>query len=512
MKEHLEVIYQWHHGRSEREIRDSLGVARKTIRKLIRGLRQSGIRRDQPLPAREQLAELVALNQAPVVFKQPVLEKVEPYHEQIENWLEDSNMTIRQVYRLLQEQDDFDVSYMSVYRYVRSRIKEPCEAVTVRLHSEVGQQAQVDFGYVGLMVDPETGKQRKAWAFIMILSYSRHRFVRFVFGQDSRTWIDCHLRAFNYFQGCPQSILLDNLKSGVLKPDLYDPTLNPAYADLERYFGFVADPAKVGMARHKGKVERQVSVVRQQLIAGREYRNIDQANEDAIDWCRNQIGLRKHGTTQRRPYEVFQQEEADQLLALPPEPFERAEWKPCRIHRDCLLIFDRSYYSAPHRYCQQEVWVRADQKMVRIYRGHQLIKTHLRADQPGTWRTDQQDYPADKRAFLEQTPDWCRNQAFELGENVGQYVNRVLGQHSMRNLRKAQCVLRLCDVWGAERLELACRRALHFNNFRIKSLRQILEKGLWRNSCAPPTRNSGEVLYGRFTRPADYFAQQQEAL
>jgi hypothetical protein len=95
---------------------------------------------------------------------------------------------------------------------------------------------------------------------------------------------------------------------------------------------------------------------------------------------------------------------------------------------------------------------------------------------------------------------------------VGEYINRVLGDHTMRNLRKAQGVLRLADKWGQETLELACQRAISFNNFRVKSLRQILEKGLWRASCSPQTREPAKVLYGRFTRPADYFAQNQEAL
>ncbi len=125
---------------------------------------------------------------------------------------------------------------MSVYRYVREHIEPLRKPVTVRLHPPVGEQAQVDFGYAGLMRDPETGKRRKAWIFIMILSYSRHRFVRFVFRQDSAAWLDCHIRAFTFFQGCSRLIVLDNLKNGVLKPDLYDPTLNPAYAELERHY------------------------------------------------------------------------------------------------------------------------------------------------------------------------------------------------------------------------------------------------------------------------------------
>ena len=89
----------------------------------------------------------------------------------------------------------------------------------------------------------------------------------------------------------PATVVLDNLKSGVTKPDIYDPVLNRAYGELERHYGFVADPAKVGLARHKGKVERSVPVVRQQLLAGRSFQDIDEANERALKWCREEIGM-----------------------------------------------------------------------------------------------------------------------------------------------------------------------------------------------------------------------------
>ena len=512
MNEHLEMIYQWHQGRSIRQIRRSLDIARKTIRKYLNRLAEEGIGRDQPLPPEEELCRLIASVQGTAAFARPAQEKLCHYHQQIDKWLEDSEMTIQQVQRLLEENYCLRISYMSLYRYVIGHFREPERPVTVRLHSPPGEQAQVDFGYAGLLLDPETGKSRKAWAFIMVLSYSRHRFVRFVFRQDSQTWIDCHLRAFHFYQGCPRTIVLDNLKSGVLKPDLYDPTLNRAYQELERHIGFVADPAKVAMPRHKGKVERQVGVVRQQLIAGRNYQDIEKANERALLWCQEEIGRREHGTTHRKPYEVFLEEERAQLLPLPAQPFELAQWKRCKIHPDCHLVFEKSYYSVLYRYRGQEVWVRADQKLVRVYLDRELIKTHLRAERPGTWQTDPKDYPPDKLAYLEQTPAYCRRKADELGPHVGQYIRRILSDHAMRNLRKAQGVLRLAEKQhGAEALDGACRRALHFGNFRYRSLKEILQKGLWREGTGPPAppRPAAEIY--RFTRPADYFAHGKES-
>ena len=115
--------------------------------------------------------------------------------------------------------------------------------MTVRLESAPGQQAQVDFGLA--QVSFADGQRRRLWVFLMTLSYSRHRFVRFVERQDVATWLDCHVRAFEFFHGVPATVLLDNLKAGVVRADLYDPTVNRAYAELERHYGFTVDPARV---------------------------------------------------------------------------------------------------------------------------------------------------------------------------------------------------------------------------------------------------------------------------
>ncbi len=218
--------------------------------------------------------------------------------------------------------------------------------------------------------------------------------------------------------------------------------------------------------------------------------------------------MRDHGTTLRKPWEVFVLEERGALLPLPETEFERVRCKRCMVHHDCHLVFERSWYSVSHLHCGQTVWVRADDKMVRIYRRHELVKLHARASRPGSWVTDKADYPPGKRVWMVQTPDWCRERAFEVGPSVGQWVARVLGNHASRNLRKAQGALRLAERHGAGALELACGRALLFDNLRFESLKRILEKGLWKEPGADP----GDAVPAprRFARPADYFVQSKE--
>lgn len=229
-------------------------------------------------------------------------------------------MTVTQMVRLLSELGE-TISEGSLRNYVKANLKAR-QKTTLHIVTKPGQQGQVDFGYVGLMRDSITNKSRKTYAFIMTLSHSRLRFVRFVFRQDVSTCIDYHIRAFNFFNGMPHTILLDNLKSGVNKPDIYDPLINRAYADLERHYGFIVDPAKVRIPRHKGKVERSVTIVKQQLIAGRNYDSIDTANRAAFDWCKNEIAHRVTRTTGETPWNLFIREETFALKSLPETDFE----------------------------------------------------------------------------------------------------------------------------------------------------------------------------------------------
>lgn len=509
MNEVVEVIYHWHKGNTIKGIKRSLNFDRKTIRKYIQMAQQLGVRREEPLPDEQELIKgLRFLFRSPSLYETPAMDSIGIYQDQINHWLEEKDITAKQIWRLLKEEYELSVGYSTVKRYLKRKFDFRTPKVTVRIETPCGQEAQVDFGYTGFMYDPITQRNRKTWAFIMTLSYSRHRFVRFVFRMDSPTWTDCHIRAFQFFDGVPATIILDNLKSGVLKPDIYDPTLNLAYADLERHYGFVADPAKVRSPKLKGKVERVVPVVRQHLLAGRSFEDIIKANQRALSWAKNEIGQEIHGTTKQKPYPVFLEEEKSTLKALPAEPFEIPLWKQCSVHPDHHVVFDRAYYSLPTRYIGKKVWVRGTQKLLQIFYQHELIKTHRRAKYPGERVTDLSDYPPEKLAYLMSTPTYCRNKASEYGPFTEKLISKILSDHAMRNLRKAQGILRLGEKYGQKELEQACERALLFDNYRYKSIKTILEKGLFKQPDDVPPAPSLSPLGETFLRPVNYFAQE----
>jgi len=508
MNEVVETIYQWHKGMKIQNISRSLGLDRKTVRKYVRiagslGIAQGG----GPAPDEQELVGKLKglLGAQACSFETPALDLINRHKHEIAKLLDSGQGTGKQVWRLLKENHGIRVGYSTIKRYLRSEFAFGRTKATVRIETPPGQEAQVDFGYAGLMNDPETKKRRKTWAFIMTLSSSRHKFVRFVFHQDVGMWLDCHERAFAFFGGVPKRIILDNLKSGVLKADIYDPTINRAYADMERFYGFVADPAKIGMAQHKGKVERTVPVVRKHLLAGRTFADINEANERALRWCKEEIGMEVHGTTKKKPYPTFVTDEKQHLISLPSAPFERPLWKECTVHPDHHIVFDKSYYSLPTRYIGRKVWAKGTQKVTEIFLDQERIKVHPRSHSPGRWVTDQTDYPPEKLAFLMATPTWCRKKAAEFGPHTEALVTAILKEGAMKNLRKAQALLRLAEKYSGD-IERVAERALSYGATRYRSIKAMLENGI--SDEQPTHRAPLSDLGQRFLREPSYFSRE----
>jgi len=504
-----ELLFRWQQGHNISQLARSLGQSRQTVRKYLRAAESHGLTRDGDDAQRSKVlaamrAEASRKHEAGTPSKQQLLE---PHQEQIRAWLKEPDMTVKQIWRLLRE-GGIPLSYPSVKRFVRSHVEPASTKVTVRLETPPGQQAQVDFGRARVRFGEQV---RSLWMFVMTLSFSRHRFVRFVERQDLATWIDCHVRAFEFFGGVPQTILLDNLKAGVIRPDLYDPTINRAYAEMERYYGFTVDPARVATPEHKGKVERQMPVVRQQLVAGRNYADLTELNEKALYWCREQVGREAHGTTCVPPMARFEQQEQAVLRPLQAQPFERPTWGEAKVHPDHHIVFERSYYSLPSRFVGKTVWVRATTRLVEIYCDDELVKTHPRAPRRGSWMSDPNDYPGAAKAFLFAHPQYCRKKAAEIGPNVSRMVEEILASHAIRHLRKAQAVLRMAEKYGAERLDEACGYLLHFGATDQRRLVYVLENGIpawWQPAQqepppAPLTRQAMEFLH-----PPESFAME----
>jgi len=473
MAEIREVLYQYHNGFSQRYIEKSLGISRNSIRKYLlmatgfgytKGISTDGLEAIA-LQIHQKIIKKAATNR-PCASKK----ELNAYHEQIKSLLAEKWITHIQIHRILTE-NGLITSRRSLSRYIAQHFPSLPKA-TVHLLTKPGHEAQVDYAFVGIF------NNKKTYAFIMTLSHSRYRYVEFVHSQDQMSWAQSHINAFHFFGGVPSCVLLDNLKSGVISSDIYDPTLNETYAELSRFYGFVADPAKARTPEHKGKVERSVQLVKEQLIAGMTYHDLDAMNVFARDWCTNKIAHVICTTTGEKPINLFINEEVALLKPLPSEAFDMPFWTEGKVHRDHHFVVSGNFYSVPTIHIGSVVQIRVGLRTVKAYVNHALIKTHVRNDDRGQWVTDSNDYHNSAKFYLENTAPICIEMAKTIGQATDDMITKVLADSTRTALRKAQAILRLATEYSNERLEGACLRAILFDNYSYKSLKKILVDGL----------------------------------
>jgi transposase len=366
-------------------------------------------------------------------------------------------------------------SYKAVWRFVR-RLEPSEPEATVRVERTPGEEAQVDFGYAGAMLDPATGNLRRSWAFVMTLAWSRHQYVEFVFDQRVDTWLLCHRHAFEFFGGVPQRIVIDNLKAAILRASQDDPQVQQAYRECAEHYGFLIAPCRVRTPQHKGKVEQGgVHYVKRNFLGGREATLITQANREVRQWCLTTAGERVHGTTKQAPLARFQETEQARLRPLPPQPYDTGVWKLLKLHRDCHVVFEGAYYSAPFTHIGQSLRVRGNSQTVWIYTAdYHLIATHDRARQPGERHTHPDHLPPDKLPGWRLNRDGCLQEAYHIGPATLSVVQGLLDDPVVDRLGMAGRLLRLRQPFGDERLEAACERAQYFGDPVYRTVKRIL--------------------------------------
>ena len=380
--------------------------------------------------------------------------------------------------------DGFAVSYDAVKRLCR-RLKNHFEIdaadVVIPVDTIPGMVAQVDFGEICRLIDPATGKKRRAWVFLMVLGHSRHMFARIVFDQKAETWLALHVAAFKAFGGVPEFIVPDNLKAAVIRAAFTQsdlPTLNRSYRALAEFFGFKVDPAPARQPKKKGKVESAVNYVKSNFVAPRTLTDIDSANVELANWVAGIAGVRDHGTTGRKPLEMFETEERAALLPLPIKPYVPEVWKKAMVQRNSHIHFDRRLYSVPWRLLGQELWVRATPRSVEIYADDARVATHRRHGEKRRSTLDGH-LPEYRAELAQRDPEYWKRRADAMDPVVGVYIREVFdSDRVLSQLRAVQRIIATLDSYPKDRAVAACRRASHFGLFRAAGIDRILKDHL----------------------------------
>lgn len=507
MHDLVDVFRRWQQGDSSRQIAKSLGMSRNTVRGYLRTAEGAGLTREVGWTA-EQWAAFVRQRfpeTESAAARAVWWTELDQHRDEIVRQLKENRVTT--VWGRMHNDDKVIHCSLSTFRrYVQASIPQEVDPGRVAIHGvecAPGELAEVDFGKLGRVPDPATGKPRTLWAFILVLVYSRHLFVAPVLRLDQETWLRCHLMALDFFAGRMRRIVLDNLKDGVIKANLYDPRLNRAYREWGRYYDILLDPARSGEPTDKPHVERVVPFVREHMFRGREERFPDLRTGEAwaAQWCREEAGARIHRTTGRRPLELFLEAEAPVLRPLPTQPWELCFWERMTVARDSSCLVAGARYSVPWRLLDQTLDARVTTDRVEFFRETDLVKTHPRAPRGGQ-RLDDADLPQERIAFFRRTAPWCRTQAEKLGPEVLATVAELLEVGTNARLRQAQRVLDLEATFGDKRLNAACARARAFGDARYLTIKNILVAGLDQQPAEVPllppewARQAGAFLRG----------------
>jgi len=514
MWEIFAVLERAHRGESRSAIARVTGHSRKTVRRYLATAREVGWEPGGDTPT-EALAGEVYRRHRPSKERGPgdVEAELLPHLEQLRIWLtpgpgEKRGLKLTKVQRLLERQG-LRIPYSSLHRFAVKHCDFGREGrVTVRMAPcAPGELAEVDFGRLGLVPDPETGRSRVAWALVVVLVHSRHQYVHVTYSQRLRDVIDGLEDAWHFFGGVPRRVILDNLKPAVTKADRYDPIFQRTCEEYARYRGFVLDATRSADPQGKPHVERGVPYVRENFFRGESWLGLDQVQREARRWCLETAGTRIHGTTRQRPLAVFENVERGELGPLAAERFDPPEWGEYKVHPDHHISFQRGLYSVPHAHLGRTVWVRADRKLVRIYVDGVLVKTHARQP-PGGRATDYDDYPAELTAYTLRDPERVIREARSHGSDLGRFMEVLLsGTVPWARLRQAQKLLRLGRKYGWGRVELACRRALAFELINVHRVESILLQELDQLPLPldPGTETPVIPIQLRFQRPAGSF-------
>jgi len=443
-------------GWSARKIARELGIDRATVGKYLR-----------PPGASDSKPAIVPAGSGPGRRSQ-----CEPWRAFIEQGML-AGLSAQRIFQDLVAGHAFTGSYDAVKRFVR-RLGQKMELPFRRMECEPGQELQVDFGQGAWVI--ENGRRRRPHLFRCVLSHCRKGYSEAVWRQTTESFIRCLENAFRYFGGVTATVVIDNLKAGVIRADWYDPDLNPKLEEFARHYGTCILPTKPAMPRHKGKVESAVNYAQENALKGRTFESLGEQNKFLSDWEHNVADTRIHGTTRLQVGKVFAEVEQAALKPLPAGLFPVFTEAPRSVHRDGHVEFKRAYYSVPPEYTGQKVWVRHEGQLLRIFnQRREQIALHAHA-QPGKFTTDPGHLHSRKRHIIERGVDHLLDQCRLIGPLSGSWAEAMNQARGPQGLRVMQGLLQLAGKHPVDELEKAAGIATHHGTWRLQDLKRLLNQ------------------------------------
>ncbi len=415
----------------------------------------------------------VSTDSAPVPRpgRAPSASACEPYRELIIEALRRGRNAMA-IWQDLVDDHGFAARYASVRRFVVMLRGIASPEARVVIATAPGEEGQVDYGDGPMVRHPPTGKYRRTRLFVLTLGYSRKAVRLLVWQSSTQVWAELHERAFRRLGGTVRVIVLDNLKEGVLTPDIYDPTLNPLYRDVLAHYGVVALPCRVGDPDRKGKVEAGVGHAKKTPLRGLRFESLDQAQAYLDRWEAHWADTRIHGTTKRHVAAMFA-EEQPALGPLPLEPFRYYRFGVRTVHLDGCVEVEAAYYGTPPGWIGRRVEVQWNDLFVRLLdpKTGQLLREHVRA--PRGWH---RIADADRPRRTPPKTVALLEAAMRIGPAVSTICDHIHRHDGEAGVRRILGVLSLAKKHGPAVIEDAAKAALELGVPSYRFLRRYLER------------------------------------
>lgn len=488
---------------SARAVAASCGMGRTAVREYVQRAARAGL--SWPLPEGlldDALEALLFPPAAPAEGDRPL-----PDWQGVHDGLKGKGVTLYllwEEYRALHPAGYGYSRFCDLYRAWAGKLP-----VWMRQEHKAGEKLFVDYAGMTMPVtDRETGEVHQAQIFVAALGVSSYTFAEATWTQTLPDFIASHVRAFEFFGGCPALVVPDNLRSGVSRSCRYDPDITPAYTEMAAHYGVAVMPARVRKPKDKAKVESGVQGVERRILAALRDRTffslaeLDGAMAPLLLLYNTRAFQLREGSRKSQ----FAEFDVPALQALPQARHEYAEWLKARVNLDYHVRADGHCYSVPYRHVKEEVHVRMTATHVEIFLNNTRVASHFRSRQKDRHTTCREHMPKDHLAHAEWTPERIKRWVGQAGTSTAEVAEAIMASraHPEQGFRACMGLKRLGEKLGPERLEAACARALALQSPSYQSVKSILEKGLDREPLPQPAPPIPPIEHENVRGPAYY--------
>ena len=462
-------------GLSNRSIARACKVSNSTVGEYLRRAKAAGLGWPLPDMSEDELyLRLFPERESPVEESRPL-----PDWQEVRGELRTKGVTLRLLWMEYIEKYPNGYRYTQYCEYYR-RWKKAQATPRRRKEHLGGEEMQVDYAGVKMrIVDPKTGEIEEAPVFVASLTASNYTYAEAQRSENQSSWNNGHVRAFDFFGGVVRIVKPDNLKTGILKPNYYEPDVNLAYQELAEHYHFAVIPARVKKPRDKGKVENSVQNVERWVIAPlrkRTFFSLEEANQALRERLKvfNQQEMKHVGCSR---YQEYLKIDRPNLKPLPERYYEYANWKKARVHIDYHVAFEKHFYSVPYALIHEEVEIRATEGMIVIFHKGKQVAVHPRQYRQGRFTTQAEHMPPNHRFVDQINADRLICWATEIGPQTAALVAAILQSRPFPEQAYRSClgVLNLAKKYPRTRVEQACQSLLSSRVLSYQALKAELE-------------------------------------